>query len=46
MPNTAAMWVDKKNRELLHQILGVGLEVDLVIALMRRCSKWYPIKQG
>ena len=40
------MWMDEKNRELLHQILGVGLEVDLVlrgapIALMRRCSKWY-----
>ena len=42
------MWMDKKNRELLHQILGVGLEVDLVlrsasIALMRVVSGLYAI---
>ena len=29
MPNRAAMWTDRKNRELLHQILGAGVGLML-----------------
>ena len=29
MPNRAAMWTDRKNRELLHQILGAGVGLIL-----------------